>query len=75
MADALSRMRLTENDFSEDAFAGKANANDFPTECPLSYKQIAYEQERDNDLQTRFTKEPEKHKKHVSNELQAPCPP
>ena len=37
-----------------------ANANGFPTECPLSYKQIAHEQERDN---ARFTKEPEKHKK------------
>ena len=64
-ADALSRMRLTENDFSEEAFAGEANANDFPTECPLSYKQIAYEQERDDDLQTRFTKEPEKYKKQT----------
>ena len=38
VADALSRMRLTENDFSEEAFAGEANANDFPTECPSSHK-------------------------------------
>ena len=46
VADALSRMRLTEKDFSAEAFAGDANANDFPTEHPLSYKQIAHEQVR-----------------------------
>ena len=28
VADALSRMRLTEKDFSEEAFAGDANASD-----------------------------------------------
>ena len=44
VADALSRMRLTEKDFSAEAFAGDANANDFPTEHPLSHKQIACEQ-------------------------------
>ena len=65
VADALSRMGLTEKDFSAEAFAGNANANDFPTECPLSYEQIAHEQGRDNDLQSRFTKEPEKHKKQT----------
>ena len=39
VADALSRMRLTEADFSEEAFAGEAIANDFPKEHPLSYKE------------------------------------
>ena len=38
---------------------------DFPTEYPLSYKQLACEQGRDNDLQSRFTKEPEKCKKQT----------
>ena len=34
VADALSRMRLTEKDFSAEAFAGDANANDFPPNIP-----------------------------------------
>ena len=64
-ADALSCVRLTERDFSAEAFAGKASANDFPTKCPLSCKQIAHEQDKDNDSQSRFTKKPEKHEKQT----------
>ena len=52
VADALSRMRLTEDDFSEEAFAGEVVANDFPKECPLSHKEIAHEQSQDEKLQS-----------------------
>ena len=51
VADALSRMRLTEADFSPEAFAGDINDGDFPTAYPLSYKRIAYEQSKDEKLQ------------------------
>ena len=54
VADALSRMRLTEKDFSQEAFAGEPTTNDFPKEYPLSFKQIAHEQERDKRLQERL---------------------
>ena len=37
IADALSRMRLTEADFSPEAFTGDINDGDFPTAHPLSY--------------------------------------
>ena len=44
VADALSRLRLTEDDFSPEAFA--LDDEDFPEDYPLSYRQIAYEQQR-----------------------------
>ena len=56
VADALSRMRLTETDFSEEAFAGDED-HDFPTECPLAHRQLAHEQARDDKLQARLLKE------------------
>ena len=61
VADALSRMRLSEDEFAPEAFAGDANAGDFPTEFPLTYKQIAYEQGKDKKLQARLKNEKEKH--------------
>jgi RNase H-like domain found in reverse transcriptase len=42
VADALSRMRLTEQDFGPEVFATDAEAGDFPANFPLSYKQLAY---------------------------------
>ena len=57
VADALSRMRLSEEDFSQEAFAGEIAAGDFPSEFPLSYKQIAYEQSTDKKLQDRLKTE------------------
>ena len=39
VADFLSRMKLTEEDFSVDAFATNPEV-DFPKECPLSYAEI-----------------------------------
>jgi len=61
VADALSRMRLSEKDFSQEAFAGEAAAGDFPTDFPLSYRQLEHEQQRDQKLQSRLTSEKEKH--------------
>ena len=52
---ALSRMRLLEKDFSEEAFAGDVNAGDFPINFPLSYKLIAREQQLDEQLQARLS--------------------
>jgi hypothetical protein len=51
VADALSRMRLTANDFSPEVFATDADAGDFPANFPLSYKQIAYAQGKDRKIQ------------------------
>jgi len=56
VADALSRMRLTETDFSAEAFAGEADRGDFPQDYPLSFAQIEHEQGRDNKLQQLFNK-------------------
>ena len=57
VADALSRMRLTEKDFSAEAFAADADAGDFPSNFPLSYKRIAHEQKGDKILQDRLKTE------------------
>ena len=53
VADALSRMRLTEEEFSPEAFAfcAEVEAGDFPTDYPLSYKEVEYLQGKDNKLQ------------------------
>jgi RNase H-like domain found in reverse transcriptase len=51
VADALSRMRLTEKDFGPEVFATDAEAGDFPANFPLSYKQIAYAQGKDRKIQ------------------------
>ena len=55
VADVLSRMNLTETEFSVDAFA--FDEGDFPESYPLSYKQIAYEQQRYAPLQAKLTEE------------------
>ena len=55
VADALSRMRLSESDFSQEAFPANVAAGDVPEGFPLSYKLIAQEQQRDNVLQVRLT--------------------
>ena len=61
IADALSRMRLSEKDFSQEAFAGElAVEEDLPV-FPLSYKRIAAEQAKDQKLQARLTNPKEKH--------------
>jgi hypothetical protein len=54
VADALSRMRLSEADFAPEVFAGDAEQGDFPQHFPLSYKEIAHKQANDADLQKRI---------------------
>ena len=55
VADALSRMRMSEDDFSAEAFALDENEDEFPTEYPLSYRQLQHEQERYPALQQKIT--------------------
>ena len=50
VTDFLSRMRIDPSEFSADAFAGDPET-DFPDDYPLSYKEIAYRQQEDEDLQ------------------------
>ena len=59
VADALSRMRLSEKDFSEEAFANDIG-EPLPT-FPLSYKRLAAEQANDEKLQSRIHDPKEKH--------------
>ena len=53
VADALSRMRMTEEDFSAEAFA--IVDDEFPEDYPLSYKELAHEQGRYPALQQKLT--------------------
>ena len=66
VADALSRMRMTEEDFSAEAFA--IDDDEFPEEYPLSYKQLAHKQgsyptlqQKLKDKDPRYTIEEYKH--------------
>jgi len=65
VADALSQLDISEEDFSQDAFNGKLAADDeeFPDEFPLSYKEIAYRQGKDKALQKKPKKDPELYQK------------
>jgi len=65
VADALSRLEMAEEELSAEAFANElANEEeDFPTGCPLSYKEIAFRQDKDEALQNKFRTEPELYKK------------
>ena len=69
VADALSRMRLTEADFGPEAFAGDADAGDFPSAFPLSYGQIAHEQRGDKKLQERIKADAD-HKVYIRKTFQ-----
>jgi hypothetical protein len=44
-------MRLTKTDFGPEVFATDAEEGDFPTNFPLSYKQLAYAQGKDRKIQ------------------------
>ena len=65
IADALSRLDISEEDFSQDAFNGELAADDdeFPDEFPLSYKEIAYRQGKDKALQKKLKSDPELYQK------------
>jgi hypothetical protein len=52
LADTLSQLDLTEEEFSSDAFAG--NQDDSPEEFPFSYAIIAQEQPNDPELMNRY---------------------
>jgi hypothetical protein len=49
-------MKMTEQDFGPEAFAADRIGGDFPSEFPLSYKQLEHEQKKDKKLQTRLHK-------------------
>lgn len=70
VADVLSRYNLKETEFSLDAFA--FDEQDFPEGYPLSFKQIAYEQKRDPNLQAKLKEKDSKYEtkriKHSSFE-------
>jgi len=61
IADALSRLEIAEEELSAEAFTNElANEEeDFPTGCPLSYKEIAFRQKKDRALQNKFRTQPE----------------
>jgi len=65
VADALSGLDISEEDFSQDAFNGELAADDdeFPDEFPLSHEEIAYRQGKDKALQKKLKKDPELHQK------------
>jgi hypothetical protein len=52
VADTLSRLDLTEEEFSSDAFAGVKD--DSPEEFPFSYALMAQEQPDDSELMNRY---------------------
>ena len=54
VADALSRMRLSEEDFSPEAFALDDDEGEFPENYPLTYQQLLHEQQRYPALQEAF---------------------
>jgi len=60
VADALSRLEIAEEEFSAEAFTNElANEEEeFPTGCPLSYKEIAFRQKKDRALQNKFRMQP-----------------
>ena len=62
VADALSRLRTSEEDFSVEAFALDEAEDEFPTEYPLSYKQLQCEQERYPALQQKIKDSDPKYK-------------
>jgi len=61
VADALSGLETAEEELSAEAFTNElANEeDDFPTGCPLSYKEIAFRQKKDRALQNKFRTQPE----------------
>jgi hypothetical protein len=65
VADALSRMATTEVDFSPEAFA--ADEHDFPEAYPLSFKEIAFEQSQDKEVQELLEEHPTSTRRSSSN--------
>ena len=67
MADALSRLDITSNEpykqmsFQDMCELYAADEEDFPAEYPLSYAEIAHEQDKDRDIQKVRTQKPERY--------------
>ena len=60
VADYLSRMNIQESEMAQDAFAADEEV-DFPTEFPLSYKQLRHEQQGDKDLKKKLLENPDQY--------------
>jgi len=60
-ADALCRLKIAEEELSAEAFTNElANEEeDFPTGCPLSYKETTFPQKKDRAPQNKFRTQPE----------------
>jgi hypothetical protein len=54
-------MAMTEANFSPEAFA--ADEHNFPEAYPLSFKEIAFEQSQDKEVQELLEKQPDKYKR------------
>ena len=54
VADALSRMQISEEEFSEEAFASSKETADYLMDYPLSYAKIAATQDKDKTLQQKL---------------------
>jgi len=65
VADALSRLKIAEEEFSAEAFANElANEEEeFPTGHPLSCEETAFRQKKDRWLQNKFRTQPKLHVK------------
>ncbi len=59
IANALSQMENSKEEFSEEAFAASEETGNFPTEFPLSYCELALWQEKDKSLQKKVKDQPE----------------
>ena len=54
-------MHQTEQDFSQEAFAGSVTTGEIPMEFPLGHKTLQQEQQTDAKLQAQLTNSCEKH--------------
>jgi len=65
VADALSRLEISEEELSPEAFATELAADEppFPKGYKLSYREIAYRQTTDKQLQDKLVKQPQLYKK------------
>jgi len=65
VADALSRLKTAEEEFSAEAFANELTngEEDFLTGYPLSHKETEFRQKKDRALQNKFRTQPELHVK------------
>ena len=71
VADALSRLDLSEEDFAPDLFA--FDEEDFPSDYPLSYTQIMCEQSRCPELQAKLESRDDKYKKQTHAHADKSC--